>query len=420
MKRTSAIKVAATAMGAVLLAAACSEGSADTGSGGEPADPEEVSGDVTFWFYPIGVSGEASWWEPHIEAFNEEYPNVNIDAVPQSFSNREDSLVTAVAGNNAPDVVYFNPDFIPQWAEEDLLLPLDDLRDDWDDFYDSSLDSMSWEGTLYGAPLLMQMMTSYCNADALEAADVECPTTWDEFREAAPAFKEAGYYPTEYQGTTTLNHTYYPFLWQAGGQVLSDDLQSAAFNSPEGLEALEFVKEMVDNEWVPQQPLTVNEPFEQTPIGRAEVGYVRGANLTQTREVVDPELIEVVPPMSNEEQVASGSVGAWSIFNTTESPEAAKAWVRFLSSEDFIATFNEETGYLPPRESIDYLFEDDPQTAQGMEYLDTVRVGVMHPQARQIIDVIRPHIQSVLVEGNDPQAALDAAEEDVNELLARG
>lgn len=417
MKRTTQAKIAAVTGGAALLLAACGGNDPEMGV---PDNPDDVSGTVTFWTYPLGVVDSVNWWQPYVDDFNEEYPNVDVEVVMQSFSNREEALVTAIAGQNAPDVVYFNPDFIPQYADEDLLLPLDELRDDWDSFVDSSLESMTWDGALYGAPLLMQMQTSYCNTEALEAAGVDCPTTWDEFREAAPAFVDAGYFATEYSGTSTLNHTFYLYLWQAGGEVLNEDLTAAAFNSPEGLEALEFIKEMVDNEWVPREPLSVSQEFEQSEAGQGNVGYMVGANLVQTRTLVDPDILETVPPMQNMEQVASGSVGAWSIFNTTDSPEAAQAWVHYLSDSDFIADFIEASGYLPPREDIEGLFADDPQLADGMEYLDQVRTGVMHPQARELIDVIRPHIQSVLLEDTDPQAALDAAEQEVNALLERG
>ncbi len=419
MKRTVKARITAAAGSAVLLLAACGGGGEEP-EVGVPADADDVSGSVVFWTYPLGVIDSANWWQPYVEDFQEEYPDVDVEVVMQSFSNREEALVTAIAGGNAPDVVYFNPDFIPQYAEEGLLLPLDDLRDDWDSFVDASLEAMTWDDTLYAAPLLMQMQTSYCNAEALEAADVECPTTWDELREAAPAFVDAGYYATEYSGVVTLNHSFYLYLWQAGGEVLNEDLTAAAFNSPEGLEALEFIKEMVDNEWVPRQPLSVQETFEQSEAGQANVGYMMGSNLVQTRGVVDPDIIETVPPMSHAEQVASGSVGAWSIFNTTDSPEAAQAWVHYLSDAEFIEDFISESGYLPPREDIEGLFADDPQIAEGLEHLDKIRTGVMHPQAREIIDVIRPHIQSVLLEGQDPQAALDAAEQDVNALLERG
>lgn len=414
MKRTPTMKLLSAAAALALTMTACSTDS------GAPADPEDVSGTVVFWTYPLGEADSASWWKPYVEEFNKEYPNVEVEVVLQPFGNREDALTTAIAGNNAPDVVYFNPDFIPRYAEEDLLMPLDDLRDDWDDFVPSSLESMTWDDTLYGAPLLMQIQQPYCNTEALAAAKVECPTTWDEWREAAPKFKEAGYYAGEYNAVSTLNHGFYVYLWQAGGEVLSDDLQSAAFNSPAGVEALTFIKEMVDKDWVPKEPLTVLEPLEQSAVGRAEVGYVPGSQLISTRAVVDPDLIEVAPPMKHREQVASGSVGAWSIFETTEVPEAAKAWVRFLSEPAFIEEFNDFTGYLPPRESLNDMFADDPQIADGMEYLDTVRAGVMHPKAREIIDTIRPHIQSVLLEGVAPKDALAAAEKQVDDLLARG
>ncbi|MGC0273915.1 ABC transporter substrate-binding protein [Pseudactinotalea sp. Z1739] len=422
MKRSKFVSATAAVGGAALLLAACGNGDSDAG-GGVPDDPEEVSGSITVWTYPLATVDSLGWWEPHVDAFNEQYPDVEVEVVMQAFQNREEALVTAIAGNNAPDVVYFNPDFIPQYAEEDLLLPLDDLRDDWDTaFIDSSLQAMTWDDTLYGAPLLMQIMTTYCNTEVMDEAGVEtCPTTWDEFRDVAPQFQDAGYYASEYSGTSTLNHTYYKFLWQAGGEVLNEDLTAAAFNSPEGLEALEFIKEMVDEGWVPDEPLSVSATFEQSQAGQGNVGYIMGANLGEHRTTIDSDNMDVVAPMTNVEQVASGSVGAWSIFNTTDSPEAAQAFVHFLSDQEFIEEFIADSGFLPPREDVDTdeIFADDPQTAEGAQYLDTVRSGVMHPQAREIIDTIRPHIQSVLLEGTEPQDALDAAEQEVNDLLER-
>lgn len=418
MKRNVKLRLAATAGATALVLAAC--GGSGEPDVGVPEDPTEVTGKVVFWTYPLATIDSVNWWQPYVDDFNQTYPDVDVEVVMQSFSNREEALVTAIAGGNAPDVVYFNPDFIPQYASQDLLLPLDDLRDDWDNFYDASLEAMSWDGSLYGAPLLMQKGANLCNKEILEEVDVECPTTWDELRAAGPAVAEAGYYLTDYNGVATLNHTFYQYLWQAGGEVLNDDLSEATFNSPEGVEALEFIKELVDNEWVPQQPLSVSETFEQTELARGNQLYNAGSNLPQVRDVLDPDSILTVEPMSYHEQVAIGSVGAWSIFNSTDSPEAAQAWVQYLSSIDVIEPFIEESGYLSPREDIEGLFAEDPQLAEETEYVDFVRTGVMHPQAREIIDVIRPHIQSVLLDDADAQTALDTAAEEVNDLIERG
>jgi len=417
MERITAGKAIAGVATAMVLLAACGNGDPEVGVSN---DPEDVSGDVVFWTYPLSTLEKTDWWEEHVEKFQDEYPNVNVDVVMQSFQGREEALVTAISGGNAPDVVYFNPDFIPKYADEDVLLPLDDLRDDWDAFADSSLEAMTWEDTLYGAPLLMQYQNPYCDTEILEAADVECPTTWDELRDFAPQVKDAGYYATEYNGTSTLNHSFYIYLWQAGGEVLNEDQTEAAFNGPEGLEAMEFIKEMVDEEWVPRENLSVDETLEQSERGQGNVGYINGADpdLGKTRQILDPDRIQTIEPMSNVEQVASGSVGGWSVLNTSDSPEAAQAWVKYLSEAEFIEDFITETGgYLPPREDVVDVYQDDTQMADAMDYVDDVRVGVMHPQSREIIDTIRPHIQDVLLEGADPQEALDAAAQEVNALL---
>src|SRR5690625_7185939 len=92
-------------------------------------------------------------------------------------------------------------------------------------------------------------------------------------------------------------------------------MSAAAFNSPEGLEALEFIKEMVDNGWVPTEPISVDQPFEQTALAQGEAAYSLGTNLNTVRDVLDDE-ITVIPPMAHKEQIALGSVGALSIVNT--------------------------------------------------------------------------------------------------------
>ena len=71
----------------------------------------------------------------------------------------------------------------------------------------------------------------------------EYPTTWEELLAAGPAIKESGNFLTSYAGSleSSLNLSYFPLLWQAGGEVVSEDGTAAAFNSPEGIEALNFV-----------------------------------------------------------------------------------------------------------------------------------------------------------------------------------
>ncbi|RCS60078.1 ABC transporter substrate-binding protein [Microbacterium sp. JB110] len=352
------------------------------------------------------------------------YPNVEVEVVVKPWQGRIESLVTSVVGGTAPDVVYLSPDYIPQFLEpENLLLPLDDLRDDWKEFAPVVLDSLRGldDGSLYGAPAGVPIMMPYCNSAVLESAGVDCPKTWDDMREAAPKIKEAGYYLTEYIGGTSssLNGSFYQYLYQAGGEILSDDMTEAAFNGPEGREALSFVKEMVDNGWVPEAPLTVAEPREQSAVGQGEVAYQLGESLINLRELLDPADLHLAEPLTNEEASVWGTVGAWSIFNTTQNPDAAKAWVRFMGDTTFLKDFLASNGYQSPRADIEAgaLFPDDPQMAKGAEYVKHLRTELQHPKAREIINILIPHLQRALLEGADPQEVLDTAADEVNAIL---
>ncbi|UNK70704.1 extracellular solute-binding protein [Microbacterium sp. H1-D42] len=414
MSHKATVAAGALALSSLLVLTACSGSEAPA----EAANPDEVSGTVTFWPYPLGGVKDASWWQTYIDDFNETYPDVEIDLQMQAFAGREEALVTAISGGNEPDVVYFNPDFVPKYAAEDLLLPLDDLRDDWDQFHDSALQAMTYDGTLYSAPQLITAGNDFCNAVVLEAAGgVACPTTWDELLEIAPAVKESGNYVTNYYGTGTLNSTFYKYLWQAGGEVLNEDMTEAAFNGPEGVKALEYIKTLADNEWIPREEIATIPPFEQSQQGLGKVAYNGGGNIIANRDLHGADAIETVPTMKDVEQVASGTVGGWSIFNTTDAPAAAQAWVRYLTEADFMSKLLPEANYFSPRSDLTGLYADDPIMTAGEEAIPFVRTGVASPKAREIIDLLKPHIQRVLLEGADPQEALDAAAEEVNRIL---
>lgn len=398
--------------------AACGGGSTEVAEA-PPEESEELEGSIVMWIYPLAETADADWYTPYVESFTEKYPNVEVEVVQQGWGSREEQLTTAISGGNAPDVVYFNPDFVPRYAHEELLVAMDDLREDWDTFIPTALESMTYEDTLYSAPILIQASPTFVNARIMEEIGMEGPTTWDEMRAVGEAAKEAGYYLTEYHGTATLNHNYFMYLWQAGGMVLTEDQSAVAFNSSEGLEALEFLQEMADNEWIPAEPISVELPFEQTPLAQGEVAYSLGSNLTTVRGILEDD-VTVLPPMQNKEQVAIGSVGALSIFNTTQAPEAAAAWVHHLTEPDFIEAVCTEFTYFSPRTDVSGLHEDDPQIAEFEQYVDVVNAGVIHPKARELMDTMRPTIQEVLLQGLDPQEALDTMESNVNDLLSRG
>ena len=106
---------------------------------------------------------------------------------------------------------------------------------------------MTQDGKVYAAPIYHTVTTTLYNKKLLEKAGItEPPATWDEIRAAAPKLKQAGATTLDYSASNeaSLNMSFYPLLWQAGGKVFDDSGKKAAFNSTEGVEALTFLTDL--------------------------------------------------------------------------------------------------------------------------------------------------------------------------------
>src|SRR5690625_2799423 len=198
-------------------------GDADPDVASAPPDSDtDLSGSLVLWAYPMDQANDAEWYQPHIDSFQEKFPGIDVEVVMQPWEGREEQLTASITGGNAPDVVYMTPDFLPRFANEELLVSLDELRD-WSTFTPESMEPLRFDGSLYAAPVLIQAAQTFANKRLLNELGVEGPTTWDEMRTVGEIAAEAGYYLTQYNGDETLNQNYYMYLWQAGGDVLTGE-----------------------------------------------------------------------------------------------------------------------------------------------------------------------------------------------------
>jgi multiple sugar transport system substrate-binding protein len=418
-------KAPALAMASALVlsaVAACS----DTGDSAAVADPADASGTVTMWIYPINEAIEDTYWEPMVEDFKQDYPDVDVEVVVQPWDNRDEQLTTAIAGGEGPDVVYLIPDQIPQYAGTGALADVSDVvESDREEFLPNALDALTYEDTLYGVPLLMSVTSVIANKQVLADAGIDAPpATWDEALDDAAKLKQAGYYLTEYDASavSTLNQTFYPFLWQAGGSVISEDGSEATINSPEGVRALEYIKTLVDEGYVPKDPLTTFPEPDQSVLctGKAAMAFARSVIELQACPGFDASDWEVAPPLKDVESVDYGAVGGLSVLATSDNQGAAKAWVQWMTTPERMKDFNESHHYYSPRPSTGNLFANEPLVGEAYQYLDRMETGVTNaPSPRELQDAIKPDLQAALLGSKDVQEALDAAADTINEQLAR-
>ena len=91
----------------------------------------------------------------------------------------------------------------------------------------------------------------YYRKDILEAKGLKVPPTWDELVEVSKAMAEDSNgdgKPDKYQMQVRPDtFQYSQFLFQNGGSIVDKSGKKAAFTSPEGVQAMEYMKKLLDS-----------------------------------------------------------------------------------------------------------------------------------------------------------------------------
>ncbi|HEY0216805.1 MAG TPA: sugar ABC transporter substrate-binding protein [Cellulomonas sp.] len=410
--------VAAGAACTVLLAG-CS--SSDDGPS-DGASDGALSGEVTMWIYPVIADETAhqDFWDAQVAAFQEVNPDVDVDVEVYPWAGRDESLTTAIASGTGPDVVYLIPDQLATYQSS--IEPIDDYlsADHVADILPNVKDSITVDGAMLGSPLLTSSNPLVCDKAAFDAIGVtEYPTTWEDLLDIAPALSEQGIYATNYWGSpeVTLNMTFYPLLWQAGGDVFSEDGTSVAFNSDEGVKALEFLVELSEGGYLEPDLITTTPSIEQTALAQNKVACTWQSGPADVEAYWGAENIVIAPPLTDEETVGYGTVGSLSMLKGAQDKDAAGAWIDFVTSADPVTEYVTTAKMFSPLSSTGELYADDPVYSAIEATIPDTTVGPVNEHSREVMGVLAPEIQAALLGQKSAQEALDDAAKSADAML---
>ncbi len=130
------------------------------------------------------------------------------------------------------------------YQADGLLLPAEEWvsAETYAKFYPSFLEQSVVDGVVWAVPDLASARALYYNADILEAAGVEVPTTWAELTAACEAIKayDAEIYPWGIDMTTDEGQACFAYYaWNNGGDFTDAD-GNWTLNSAENVEAVKF------------------------------------------------------------------------------------------------------------------------------------------------------------------------------------
>ena len=220
---------------------------------------------LKFWqFYAPGggVPSQEKWYEDVVKDWNNSHDvKVELVYVPNNAYMDGTKLPTAFASGSGPDLFIISPGDFLRYYNGGVLLDLTPFieKNAQADLFPGVIANRMVDGKIYGLPMEVEPMAMYYSVDAFNEiglTEKDVPKTWDDLltigkkltndKRFGVLFDTApGYYQ---------NFTWYPFLWQGGGEIQTKEGKSA-FNSPAAIQALKFWQDSITMGVAPRKPL---------------------------------------------------------------------------------------------------------------------------------------------------------------------
>ena len=363
-----------------------------------------------------------------IAAFNEQNPDVQVNARVLPFADLRTELIRSVATGDVPDLVVLNnpetPGFAAQGALEDItaLVEASDVIDP-SAYFPGPWSTVQWDGRIFGVPRASNTIALYYNVDKFREAGLDPdnpPTTWGELKAAAekltdPANNQFGIAFSAIQ-TEEGTFQFLPWVYQAGGSL--EDL-----TSPEAVSALEFWTGLVEDGNATRDVVNMRQ-YEATNTfiaGNAAMAISGPWELPRIDREATFDWRVAKLPVKEGVGIEASALGGfnWVIPAGAKDKEAAFRFLEFMSTQPVLQNAW-ATGRIPSRTDITV---PEPKWPQAFEtyraQMQHARALGPHPQWPEISAPIQRAIQEALTGTKSPADAMAGAHAQIRPILDR-
>jgi len=350
--------------------------------------------------------------------FMEANPDIDVTVQVVNWNDIDQVVTTRIATGEPPDIANLN--YFAAFAADDLLYTADQIVDEATlaDLIQGFRDNSKYDGVEYAVPDLASDRLFFYNVDILEAAGVQPPTTWSEVKEVCQAILDTqpGIIPLALPlGPEEAQAEF--LIWAGGNGGQYFDGENWVVNSPENLETLNFLQELVDMGCTQPNPGSFNRTEGAFQLfGEGIVGMLNGAiflpgELENTYQSDVEWGVVPFPAADGKESITLGVQDYFFGFKNEDgsNQEAIQKFLSFLFVPENYAAFLEAAGgFLPATVSAGETMSDDPFLAPFIEVLPS---AIFYPSDQAewgaVQGAIQDNIGAAFVPGADKQAILD-------------
>lgn len=327
-----------------------------------PALAQPVS--IDFWDMIWGGPEYPVAAQALVDKYNAEHADVQVVYRSVPWSNWYETYVTAIASGSAPDLSTGAGFQAVQFYDQDAILPVDELvaAAQPGDFVDGALEAMQYDGHSVALPWAIDIRVLYYRKDLLEAAGLQPPTTWQEFRDAAKAVTGDGRYGLVSSGDPGGMHWILASSLNNGGGLF-DAEGKAGITGERTMEALQFLSDLVADGSVNPASAGYVSDDARGAFFRGEAAFFLGGPGLIGQAGDAAAQIGVLSPLAG----PHGDVGTISwvnnvmVYKQTEHPAETLAFLQWWSENASPLWTEGHAGGLPARTAIaaDPYFQDN-------------------------------------------------------------
>lgn len=432
-----------------MSAAACSGGTTDDpdtapGNGTATTTAPSKSGTETTANQATGTMTIAVWTGPEAEALKAVAPeftavtgiDVTIDEVSRdSYRTRATTIV--LGGQPDWDVFWLDSTWLSEMVLAGGLEPIGQGLDPAVFEPLGGLDNLTLDGEVYGIPTEYHSQYLYYRTDALEAAGLEVPETWEDYYAVLEELTSPDQYGGVIRaggggGNISVHFEFSNFFLGFGGEWLDDDGRPA-MNSPAGVAALEYFVSLYEDGLVPPDSQAVGylekNQYYQTGTANTMIQWTAGYEETFDCDV-SPTVCEttglaLIPGRRENGEIQRGalaSINAWVIPAGSEQQNLGYQFLEWIASLEGAKTWALNGGTPGNQDALvdPEVVADRPDYEILLETLEFAEVAPQFPETPDLLGVWADNIAQAVAGNKSPQQALDDVAAEWERILTEG
>ena len=372
-----------------------------------------------------------------VDEFQRRNPNIKVKVEVVAFADYFTKLNTAIsAGNGAPDVFELGYENFVTYAAKGVLRNMNDVisRDKSfkpEVFKKLAYDAFKYQNKQYGVPEGFSAVVMFYNKDLFDKAKVEYPNsswTWKEELAAAQKLTDTqnGIWGTY---APIQCWEFYKTIAQNGGSIWSTDNKKVTINSKQNVEAFQWMLDKA-KEYKVSPPLnddTFSQPDADLNAFKAgKIAMLRVGIWNFGRFADAPFKWDIALEPGNTRKAHHFFADALVVSKRTKNSDAAWKFLKFISSDPFVANLRIEKGWNVPALNDEKVMENYYKTTppeskkvvlQALDTLVLPPVGPIPEKWNDLTGIVGQELDKARLGKIDAQTALNNAQEKIEKLM---